>query len=129
MFVLLSGFEEIPELVEVRTDNAWLAVGLLSHRACEVGAYMAGAHDRHPDIGAAELGAQRFREADDAVLGGRVRADEWGAEKPAHRRGVHHVTRLCRGEQSRHECTNTVDHTPQADIDRPGPILLGKLPL
>jgi predicted ester cyclase len=46
-----------------------LAVALLAHRACDIGAHVAGAYERDADIGAAEFDAQRFREPDDAQPG------------------------------------------------------------
>src|SRR5882762_10264147 len=101
----------------------------MSHRLCEVGPHVAGADEGYADISAAEFGTQRLREADDGVLGCCVWADERGAEKPAHRGSVHDVALQCGGEHAWYECTHTVDHTPQTDVDRPGPVLFGEFPL
>ena len=75
----------------------------------------------------AHLPCQDLRERDHSVLGDAVGAEADIGHEAGERRGEQHVTTLALFDETRYEHLDTMDRTPQVDVDDPSPIVVTHL--
>ena len=93
----------------------------------DVGADPHRTEHRHADLVLAQLPPQHLGERDDAVLGDAVRPEAAVRHETGERRREQDVAPLALLDEAGQERLDAVDRSPEVDVDRPAPVVVGHL--